>query len=85
MKEATGELNLTIIVIIAIGVLVAFFYFTLWPILNANFEQNSQCAKAACENPCSTGKNTCDAMKDITKVKCYVKGSSNPIYCPWKG
>lgn len=30
MKEASGELNLTVITIIAIGVVIGFFYF-FWP------------------------------------------------------
>ena len=31
MKAATGELNLTVITIIAIGVVIAFFTAVLWP------------------------------------------------------
>jgi hypothetical protein len=31
MKAATGELNLTVITIVAIGLVAALFYFTLWP------------------------------------------------------
>ncbi len=31
MKAATGELNLTVITIIAIGVVIAFFTGILWP------------------------------------------------------
>lgn len=30
MKEATGELNMTVVTIIAIGAIIAFFWF-LWP------------------------------------------------------
>ena len=33
MKEATGELNVTLIVVMAVGILVAYFYFTIWPSL----------------------------------------------------
>lgn len=31
MKAATGELNLTVITIVAIGLIATLFYFTLWP------------------------------------------------------
>ena len=31
MKEATGELNLTIIIVIAVGALMAFLYTPIWP------------------------------------------------------
>ena len=30
MKAATGELNLTVITIVAVGVIIAFFY-AMWP------------------------------------------------------
>lgn len=30
MKEATGELNMTVVTIIAIGAIIAFFWF-MWP------------------------------------------------------
>ncbi len=33
MKEATGELNLTIIVVMAVGALMAFFYTLIWPMI----------------------------------------------------
>ncbi len=85
MKEATGELNLTIIIVIAVSLLIAFFYFTIWPSLNANFEANSNCSKAVCDNPCKDkpGKNVCPEMGKL--VKCHVKDSDTDIYCPWKG
>ena len=84
MKEATGELNLTVVVVIAVGLLIAFFYFTVWPHLDANFEANSKCSKAICENPCKKSENVCpDALDKL--AKCHVKGSDNIIYCPWKG
>ena len=88
MKETTGELNMTIVVVIAVAVLVAFFYFVIWPSLDSNFEANSKCSKAICENPCDDGKNACsDATENL--AKCYYvdnKGNkSDPFYCPWKG
>ena len=45
MKEATGELNLAVIVAISIGILAAFFFGVLWPMIHGNFEKNSQCNK----------------------------------------
>ena len=88
MKETTGELNMTLIVVIAVAVLVAFFYFVIWPPLNANFEANSKCSRAICENPCKTGTNSCDDTIGQL-VKCYYidgKGDKHDdIYCPWKG
>ena len=83
MKETTGELNLTVIAVIAIGILVAFFYYAIWPSLNNNFQANSNCSRAVCENPCGQGKNTCSEMNKL--AKCHVSGSDVEIYCPWKG
>lgn len=37
MKEASGELNLTVITIIAIGVVIGFFY-AFWPTIKTSIE-----------------------------------------------
>lgn len=77
MKEATGALNSTIVVVIAVGILSAFFYFTLWPKIRNNMEQNSNCSKAWCEgNPNSDGRT----------VTCHYKsgGEIKDITCIWK-
>lgn len=83
MKEATGELNATVVVVISIGILSAFFYYTVWPTLNDNFTAQSKCSKAWCENPCGegSGKNSCGA----TTAKCYYGNDRKVITCPWKG
>ena len=36
MKEATGELNTTVIVVIIVAMLVAFFYTGVWPAIRNN-------------------------------------------------
>ena len=82
MKEATGELNITVVVVISVGILIAFFYYTLWPMLNTNFEQNASCAKAVCPNPCGPGNNTCAEIESL--VTCYTKNNTE-VKCPWKG
>ena len=48
MKEATGEINLAVIVMISIGVLMAFFFGVFWPMLDFNFTSTAQCNKAVC-------------------------------------
>lgn len=46
MKEATGELNMTVVTIIAIGAIVAFFWI-MWPQIqeriNGSWESISTC------------------------------------------
>lgn len=77
MKEATGELNATVVVVMAVGTLMAFFYYTLWPIIKSNFDSNSQCSKAICEK-CDTGK--CDF------VTCHLKDEPDREFkCVYKG
>jgi hypothetical protein len=33
MKEATGELNMTVITLVAVAAIAAIFYFVLWPLV----------------------------------------------------
>ncbi len=39
MKAATGELNLTVITLIAIGLVIAFFTAVLWPSIRDNINK----------------------------------------------
>ncbi len=77
MKEATGELNTTVVVVLAVGVLMAFFYYTLWPIIRENFNKQTQCAKAICDR-CETGVCdfvTCHSREDPDReFECVYKG-----------
>ena len=90
MKEATGELNMAVIVAISIGILAAFFFGFLWPMINDNFQKTAQCNKAVCN--CSdevresveneTGlKNRCKCAKDRETLD----EDDNVFYCPFKG
>ena len=77
MKESTNELNATVVVVLAIAVLIAFFYYTIWPLLKENFEKNSQCSKAICETTDSDndGYVVCHSKNDKTKTfECVYKG-----------
>ena len=79
MKEATGELNMTVVVLTLVGLLMAFFFYTVWPMIRQNFISETNCAKAIC-NKCSDGTNTCK-----TKT-CYMKDNpSNTFKCVNKG
>lgn len=82
MKEATGELNATVVVILAVGVLIAFFYYTLWPILKGNFESQTRCSKAICE-PCKDASGN-PSVKCGT-VNCHLEGKTETFECVFKG
>ena len=51
MKEATGELNMTVVTVVAIAAVAAFFYAFVWPSIQASL------GKTTCEN----GGGTYDA------------------------
>ena len=44
MKEATGELNMTVITVVAIAAVATFFYAFVWPAIQTNLARNT------CEN-----------------------------------
>lgn len=76
MKESVGELNITLVVISAIGVLSIFFYTSVWPILRDNMDSKTKCTKAICENVLAGDNHK-------NQVKC--KYNNNDIYCPYSG
>ena len=41
MKEATGELNMTVITVVAIAAVAAFFYAFLWPAIQQGLNRNT--------------------------------------------
>lgn len=41
MKEATGELNMTVVTIVAVAALLAFFYLVIWPNLESGMALSS--------------------------------------------
>ena len=82
MKEATGELNMTVVIVIAVASLAAFFYTIIWPAISNNFHSNAKCADAICT--CNDNNNKCQM------AKCHVvdeEGNKVGDYfqCPWKG
>ncbi len=80
MKEATGELNTTVVVVISVGILMAFFFGVLWPILKGDFERETGCKSAICN--CS--KENREVIKGIEYCKCTTK-SGDAIKCAYKG
>ncbi len=46
MKEASGELNMTVITVVAIAAVGAFFYAFVWPAVKGAVMQNTKCQTA---------------------------------------
>lgn len=60
MKEATGELNMTVITVVAIAAVAAFFYAIVWPAVKGNITSATKCSAATCSScTVSGGKRTC--------------------------
>ena len=47
MKEATGELNMTVITVVAIAAVAAFFYAFIWPSIQNSIAASTACAQGA--------------------------------------
>jgi len=78
MKEATGELNMTVVVVISVGVLTTFFFTYLWPIIRNNFEQNASCSDATCD--CS------EEIRNSNDGKCVCSiNNGEEFLCVYKG
>ena len=77
MKEATGELNMTVITVVAIAAVAAFFYAFVWPSIKASITKNTNCASAY---GCVCSGKVCDCTYDEISPS----GSTSPksIQCP---
>ena len=82
MKKAIGELSNTLIVVISVAILIAFFYYTVWPLLSNNFKSQTSCDKAVCNvQKDSTGA----VITKNGKVECTIPGKTGTFWCNFKG
>ena len=58
MKEATGELNMTVVTVVAIAAVGAFFYAFIWPSIKANLLAQTHCSSAV-QCKCEEGEKKC--------------------------
>ena len=76
MKEATGDLNLAVIVVVIVSMLSLFFFSYIWPSIQNNFSRNTRCDEAICDNK----------PNDDGSVTCHLKEKpSEKFTCAWKG
>lgn len=78
MKEATGELNMTVITVVAIAAVAAFFYAFIWPVIKNSINTATKCSAAICPATCSTGTCACtyyDEANNAETVMCKVENS----------
>ena len=76
MKDATGELSMTAIAVVAIAAIALVFQQFIWPGIKTTIERNTYCSQTInCD--CSGGKGTlcsCTYLDD--------NGAPTPIQCP---
>ena len=85
MKEATGELNVTVMVVTIVAVLSLLFFSVIWPQIKSNFRRNASCNEAICTCPERDPKTKNCIPPENGLVTCTVKGTGETIQCPWKG
>lgn len=73
MKEATGELNMSVVVISTVALLVAFFYGVIWPMIDTSQEAQVNCSKAVCE-PGAPDQNFVNCTYKDKEIQCKNKG-----------
>ena len=65
MKEATGELNMTVVTVVAIAAVAAFFYAFVWPGIRNSINTSTYCSQAY---GCDENYQDCEYMdKDGTE------------------
>ena len=50
MKEASGELNMTVFVVTVVAALGVFFFTIIWPAIRNNMASNTKCSDAICSS-----------------------------------
>lgn len=76
MKEATGELNMTVVTVVAIAAVAAFFYAFIWPSIQTNILNSTKCSTAFNCN-CSGNFCTCDWLDETGATQSNLKCPNN--------
>lgn len=74
MKEATGELNMTVVTVVAIAAVAAFFYAFIWPSIQVNILNSAKCSSATICDCTSGGTCTCKYLTE--------DGTYEDVTCP---
>ena len=72
MKEATGELNMTVIVVVALTAVAAVFYLWIWPSIQVSIARNT------CKSSCGENASGCES---ITTTTIKEEGFDATAYC----
>lgn len=89
MKEATGELNMTVITVVAIAAVAGIFYAFIWPSIENSIAANTVCSQGP-ETTVGTagteGYISCAALNASGQYVCsyYRDGESHTTTCSQK-
>ena len=70
MKEATGELNMTVVTVVAIAAVAALFTLFVWPNIQANLVLSTACSNLNAEGKYETEDAEIKAEKGDGYVSC---------------
>lgn len=77
MKEASGELSMTAIAVVAIAAIGALFTTVIYPSIKNSLKHNQECSAAyGCHN-CSEGKCSCYNSETGDEIQCPDLDTSN--------
>ena len=81
MKEATGELSITVITVVAVAAVATLFYTLVWPAIQKSITDNACAMYGDGWHAVSKGKSTLsgDTAKDVRYV-CCDKDDQNCTY-----
>ena len=84
MKEASGELSMTAVAVVAIAAIGVLFTTLIWPGIKANITRNTNCAQAiSCDDPVSGAKTqTCYYCEETTNGGKTSTDCDNTVQCP---
>ena len=80
MKEATGDLNMTVIIVLIVAGLVTFFSVVIGPLVIGGIKSETNCSDAICKCSNCSSKTDCKVCTD-----CKLKGKNDTFSCPYKG
>lgn len=80
MKETQGELNMTVVIVVTVGILSVFFFAVVWPQIKDKFIATNKCSDAVCGKVPSNGQVWCRYYDSKTG-----KQVGGEFQCPWKG
>ena len=76
MKEASGELSMTAVAVVAIAAIGVVFTTLIWPAIKNNITRSTNCTQAYDCTSCTNGMCTCkylDEKEQVQSVQCPEK------------